>query len=169
MQRRKENLRIAARKRLRRAGLGKLAGALAADARLIANYDDKTALRTWGAGVLANSVPIGNGYLNSPADSPSPSGTSVLMPWAPHSLFVELFLNGVYDFRKFVRLLHGRLDGILPWTTLRLSNGAELGRRNGRLGIGRPSPADSGSPRNDVLPEFSDLGAEDEKDGLSDT
>jgi hypothetical protein len=64
---------------------------------LIANYDDKTALRTWAAGVLANSIPIGNGYLNSPADSPSPSGTSVLMPWAPHSLFVELYLNGVYE------------------------------------------------------------------------
>lgn len=64
---------------------------------LIANYDDKTALRTWAAGRLANSIPIGNGYLNSPADSPTPSGTGVLMPWAPHSLFVELYLNGVYE------------------------------------------------------------------------
>jgi hypothetical protein len=64
---------------------------------LIANYDDKTFLRTWSAGVLANAIPIGNGYLNEAPDSPTPSGTGVLMPWAPHSLFVELFLNGVYE------------------------------------------------------------------------
>jgi len=64
---------------------------------LITNYDDKTLLRTWAAGYLANSIPIGNGYLNEPADSPSPSGTNVLMPWAPHSLFVELYVNGAYE------------------------------------------------------------------------
>lgn len=64
---------------------------------LLANYDDKTFLRDWAASALANAIPIGNGYLNSPADSPSPSGTSALMPWAPHSLFVELYLNGVYE------------------------------------------------------------------------
>ncbi|HEX4020494.1 MAG TPA: CotH kinase family protein [Acidobacteriaceae bacterium] len=64
---------------------------------LLANYDDKTFLRDWAASALANNIPIGNGYLNSPADSPSPSGTSTLMPWAPHSLFVELYLNGVYE------------------------------------------------------------------------
>jgi hypothetical protein len=64
---------------------------------LLANYDDKTFLRDWAASALANAIPIGNGYLNSPADSPTPSGTSVLMPWAPHSLFVELYLNGVYE------------------------------------------------------------------------
>jgi hypothetical protein len=64
---------------------------------LLANYDDKTFLRTWSAGMLARAIPIGNGYLNSPADSPTPSGTGVLMPWAPHSLFVELFLNGAYE------------------------------------------------------------------------
>jgi hypothetical protein len=64
---------------------------------LLANYDDKTMLRTWAAGALANSIPMGGGFLTSPAGSPSPSGTSVLMPWAPHSLFVELFLNGVYE------------------------------------------------------------------------
>jgi hypothetical protein len=64
---------------------------------LIANYDDKTFLRTWAAGALANAIPIGNGYLNEAADSPTPSGTGALMPWAPHSLFVELFLNGVYE------------------------------------------------------------------------
>ncbi|MGC1616878.1 MAG: CotH kinase family protein [Candidatus Acidiferrum sp.] len=64
---------------------------------LLANYDDKTLLRDWAASALANAIPIGNGYLNSPADSPSPSGTSTLMPWAPHSLFVELYLNGAYE------------------------------------------------------------------------
>jgi CotH kinase protein/Bacterial Ig-like domain (group 3) len=64
---------------------------------LLANYDDKTLLRDWSASALANAIPIGNGYLNSPADSPSPSGTSALMPWAPHSLFVELYLNGEYE------------------------------------------------------------------------
>ena len=64
---------------------------------LLANYDDKTLLRDWSASALANSIPIGNGYLNSPADSPTPSGTSTLMPWAAHSLFVELYLNGVYE------------------------------------------------------------------------
>jgi hypothetical protein len=64
---------------------------------LLANYDDKDLLRDWSASALANAIPIGNGYLNSPADSPSPSGTSTLMPWASHSLFVELYLNGVYE------------------------------------------------------------------------
>jgi hypothetical protein len=64
---------------------------------LIANYDDKTLLRDWSASALANAIPMGNGYLTSPAKSPSPSGTSTLMPWAPHSLFVELFLNGEYE------------------------------------------------------------------------
>ncbi len=64
---------------------------------LLANYDDKTFLRNWSASALANAIPIGNGYLDSPSDSPTPSGTSALMPWAPHSLFVELYLNGVYE------------------------------------------------------------------------
>ncbi|MGD0048108.1 MAG: CotH kinase family protein [Bryobacteraceae bacterium] len=64
---------------------------------LLANYDDKTFLRDWSASALANAIPIGNGYLNSPADSPTPSGTNVLMPWASHSLFVELYLNGAYQ------------------------------------------------------------------------
>jgi hypothetical protein len=64
---------------------------------LLANYDDKAILRTWSGGELARAIPIGNGYLNSPPDSPTPSGTGVLMPWVPHSLFVELFLNGVYE------------------------------------------------------------------------
>lgn len=64
---------------------------------LLANYDDKTLLRDWSASALANAIPIGGDYLNSPADSPTPSGTSQLMPWAPHSLFVELYLNGVYE------------------------------------------------------------------------
>jgi hypothetical protein len=64
---------------------------------LLANYDDKTLLRDWSASALANAIPIGNGYLNSPSDSPTPSGTSTLMPWAPHSLFVELYVNGVYE------------------------------------------------------------------------
>jgi len=54
-------------------------------------------LRDWAASALANAIPIGNGYLDSPAGSPTPSGTSKLMPWAPHSLFVELYLNGVYE------------------------------------------------------------------------
>jgi hypothetical protein len=64
---------------------------------LLANYDDKTLLRDWSASALANAIPIGQGYLNSTADSPTPSGTSALMPWAAHSLFVELYLNGVYE------------------------------------------------------------------------
>ena len=64
---------------------------------LLANYDDKTFLRDWAASALANAIPMGGGYLTSPADSPSPSGTSTLMPWAPHSLFVELYLNGAYE------------------------------------------------------------------------
>jgi hypothetical protein len=64
---------------------------------LLANFDDKTFLRDWTASALANAIPIGGEYLNSPADSPTPSGTSTLMPWAPHSVFVELWLNGVYE------------------------------------------------------------------------
>jgi hypothetical protein len=64
---------------------------------LLANYDDKTMLRDWAAGQLANAIPIGGGYLNEPADSPTPSGTATLLPWAAHSLFVELYLNGAYE------------------------------------------------------------------------
>ncbi|HEY1902326.1 MAG TPA: Ig-like domain repeat protein [Terracidiphilus sp.] len=64
---------------------------------LLANYDDKTFLRDWAASALANAIPLTSPYLASPAGSPSPSGTSTLMPWAPHSLFVELYLNGVYE------------------------------------------------------------------------
>jgi hypothetical protein len=64
---------------------------------LLANYDDKTLLRDWSAFALANAIPNGNGYLSSPSGSPTPSGTSTIMPWAPHSLFVELYLNGVYE------------------------------------------------------------------------
>jgi hypothetical protein len=64
---------------------------------LLANYDDKTFLRDWSASALANAIPIGNAYLNSPPDSPTPSGATALMPWASHSLFVELFLNGEYE------------------------------------------------------------------------
>lgn len=64
---------------------------------LLANYDDKTMLRDWAASALANAIPIGNGYLDSPANSPTPSGTSALMPWAPHSLFVELYVNSQYE------------------------------------------------------------------------
>ncbi|HEY3837751.1 MAG TPA: CotH kinase family protein, partial [Bryobacteraceae bacterium] len=78
-------------------GSGKAACDMSKSFILLANYDDKTLLRDWSASALANAIPIGNGYLNSPADSPSPSGTSVLMPWAPHSLFVELYLNGEYE------------------------------------------------------------------------
>jgi hypothetical protein len=81
---------------------------------LLANYDDKTFLRDWSASALANAIPIGNGYLNSPADSPTPSGTSTLMPWAPHSLFVELYLNGVYEGNyqliEKVNVDHNRID-----------------------------------------------------------
>jgi hypothetical protein len=71
---------------------------------LLANYDDKTFLRDWAASALANAIPYGGSYLNeTPVPSPNagtiptPSGTSTLMPWAPHSLFVELYLNGVYE------------------------------------------------------------------------
>ena len=33
-------------------------------------------------------------------------------------------------FKKFVRMLRNHLDGILPWTRLRLSNGAVEGMNN---------------------------------------
>jgi hypothetical protein len=64
---------------------------------LLANYDDKTFLRDWAALSLANSIPMTAGYLASPPNSPSPSGTATVLPWAPHSIFVELFLNGQYE------------------------------------------------------------------------
>jgi hypothetical protein len=71
---------------------------------LLANYDDKTLLRDWSASALANAIPYGGDYLDETAvpssytgTIPTPSGTSVNMPWAPHSLFVELYLNGVYE------------------------------------------------------------------------
>jgi hypothetical protein len=46
---------------------------------------------------LANAIPSGAPFLTSPAGSPSPTGTKALASWAPHSLFVELYLNGRYD------------------------------------------------------------------------
>lgn len=68
---------------------------------LLANYADKTLLRDWAASALANAIPIGGSYLSEQATTgttpPSPSGTATVMPWASHSLFVELFLNGVYQ------------------------------------------------------------------------
>jgi hypothetical protein len=71
---------------------------------LLANYDDKTLLRDWSASALANAIPYGGSYLNeTPVPSgntgviPTPSGNATLMPWAAHSLFVELYLNGVYE------------------------------------------------------------------------
>ncbi len=67
---------------------------------LLANYDEKTLLRDWAASALANAIPDGGNYLTQVATAgttpPSPSGTSTVMPWAPHSLFVELYLNGAY-------------------------------------------------------------------------
>jgi hypothetical protein len=67
---------------------------------LLANYDDKSLLRDWSASALGNAIPYGdgtNGYLSEAAGSPTASGTNVLVPWAPHSLYVELFLNGQYE------------------------------------------------------------------------
>ena len=64
---------------------------------LLANYDDKTFLRDWSASALANAIPSGGAYLAYTPGSPTPSGTSTLTWWAPHSLFVELYLNGVYE------------------------------------------------------------------------
>jgi hypothetical protein len=64
---------------------------------LLANYDDKTFLRDWSASALANAIPLTTPFLTSPKSSPSPSGTKALVPWAPHSLFVELYLNGQYE------------------------------------------------------------------------
>jgi CotH kinase protein/Bacterial Ig-like domain (group 3)/Bacterial Ig domain len=68
---------------------------------LLANYDDKSLLRDWSASALANAIPIGGNYLSEQASAgttpPSPSGTAAVMPWAPHSLFVELYLNGAYE------------------------------------------------------------------------
>jgi transposase len=42
-------------------------------------------------------------------------------------------------FKKFVRLLRSHLDGILPWTTLRLSSGAVEGMNNRAKSIGHRS------------------------------
>jgi hypothetical protein len=64
---------------------------------LLANYDDKTLLRDWSASALANAIPSGGAYLAYPPGSPTPTGTSALSWWAPHSLFVELFVNGQYE------------------------------------------------------------------------
>ena len=71
---------------------------------LLANYDDKTLLRDWSASSLANSIPYSGSYLAEtvlPASStgaiPTPSGNATLLPWAPHSAFVEVFMNGGYE------------------------------------------------------------------------
>jgi len=41
-------------------------------------------------------------------------------------------------FQKFVRMLRSHLDGILPWTELRLSNGAVEGMNN-KIKVDQPS------------------------------
>jgi hypothetical protein len=68
---------------------------------LLANYDDKSLLRDWAASALANAIPNGGNFLSQQATTgtvpPSPSGTSTVMPWAPHSLYVELYVNGAYQ------------------------------------------------------------------------
>ncbi len=68
---------------------------------LLANYDDKSLLRNWAADALANAIPVGGNYLSEKATdgtvAPSPSGTATTMPWAPHSVFVEVYLNGAYQ------------------------------------------------------------------------
>ncbi|MEO6804457.1 MAG: CotH kinase family protein [Granulicella sp.] len=64
---------------------------------LLANYDDKTFLRDWSASALANAISSGGDYLSYAPNSPSPSGTSAPAWWAPHSLFVELYINGTYE------------------------------------------------------------------------
>ena len=64
---------------------------------LLANYDDKTLLRDWAASALANGIPEGGLYLSYPAGAPTPTNNNVVTWWAPHSLFVELYVNGVYQ------------------------------------------------------------------------
>ena len=64
---------------------------------LLANYDDKTLLRDWAASALANSIPAVSPYLAYPPGAPTPTNNSTFTWWAPHSLFVELFLNGAYQ------------------------------------------------------------------------
>ncbi|CAM5783381.1 hypothetical protein CCAE64S_01145 [Castellaniella caeni] len=64
---------------------------------LLANWADKSLLRNWAAFQLARSIPIGAPFLDSPPGSPTPSGSQALMPWAPHSAFVALYLNGAYE------------------------------------------------------------------------
>jgi hypothetical protein len=64
---------------------------------LLANYDDKTFLRDWSASALANAIPSGGDYLAYTPGSPTPSGNGTLTWWAPHSLFVELYVNGQYE------------------------------------------------------------------------
>ncbi len=64
---------------------------------LLANYADKTLLRDWAASTLANAIPIGNGYMYSPPCSPTPSGNKAHKNWAPRYLFIEIYLNGVYE------------------------------------------------------------------------
>lgn len=64
---------------------------------LLANYADKSMLRDWAASALALSIPSGSPYLSLPAGSPTPTGTTTLSWWAPHSIFVEMYLNGSYN------------------------------------------------------------------------
>lgn len=64
---------------------------------LLANYTDKTLLRDWAASALANAIPMGGPFLSPSAAAPTPSGDGRPMSWAPHSLFVELFVNGAYQ------------------------------------------------------------------------
>jgi len=64
---------------------------------LLANYLDKTLLRNWSASALANKIPFGGDYLDASPGYANPSGTSTPMPWAAHSVFVEMYLNGEYE------------------------------------------------------------------------
>lgn len=64
---------------------------------LLANFADKSMLRNAAAFLLAQSIPVGNGYLSLAAGSPTPSGNNQQMIWAPHSVFVDVYVNGTYD------------------------------------------------------------------------
>jgi len=64
---------------------------------LLANYIDKPMLRDWAAFGLANMIPTGDDYLAYSPNSPSPTGTDEEKWWAPHSLFVEVYVNDNYQ------------------------------------------------------------------------
>ena len=64
---------------------------------LLASFFDKSLLRHSIAMDLARSIPSGAPFLTAPANTPTPTNNSTIQTWAPHTLPVDVYLNGAYQ------------------------------------------------------------------------